>query len=199
MSEDIAVNAEFRQRDSRHLTIHECSGLRPLRLQSIKDFIETHSHPDLPLSQRLHAIWYEAVSSVAISRATNESDLRICVPMSESDFIDGVFGEGREILGLGGELAQRILQNRTDQLLLVPVVVVFTKFDLVVSKVLSGNAGVDSRNHENARATAHRMSEEHCRTFLRGNPVDVPSEMVSSEICFRTCYVGQLSKAVVFL
>ena len=111
MSGDIAASAEFPQRDSRHLTVHECSGLGPLRLQSIKDFIETHSHPDLPLSQRLHAIWYEAVSFVAVSRATDESDLRICVSMSESDFIDGVFGKGREILGLGGEHAQRILQN----------------------------------------------------------------------------------------
>ena len=53
----------------------------------------------------------EAVLSVAVRRTTDESDLRICVSMSESDFIDGVFGEGREILGLGGEHVQRILQN----------------------------------------------------------------------------------------
>ena len=70
----------------------------------------------------------------------------------------------------------------------MPVVVVFTKFDLVVSKVLSGIAGVDSRSYESGRATAHRMSEEHCRTFLRGNSADVPFEMVSSKLCFYTCY-----------
>ena len=53
----------------------------------------------------------EAVLSVAVRRITDESDFRICVSMSESDFIGGVFGEGREIPGLGGEHAQRILQN----------------------------------------------------------------------------------------
>jgi len=35
--------------------------------------------------------------------------------MSESNFIDGVFGEGEEILGLGGEHAQRVLLSRTEQ------------------------------------------------------------------------------------
>jgi len=47
--------------------------------------------------------------SVVVSCTTDEDELRICVSMSESDFIDGVFGEGGEILGLGGEYAQRIL------------------------------------------------------------------------------------------
>jgi len=47
--------------------------------------------------------------SVVVSCTTDEGELRICVSMSESDFIDGVFGEGGEILGLGGEYAQRIL------------------------------------------------------------------------------------------
>ena len=47
--------------------------------------------------------------SVVVSCTTDEDELRICVSMSESDFIDGVFGGGGEILGLGGEYAQRIL------------------------------------------------------------------------------------------
>ena len=75
-------------------------------------------------------------------------------------------------------------KTELNRLPLVPVVVVFTKFDLVVSKVLSGIAGVDSRSHESAKATAHRMSEERCRTFLRGNSADFPFEMVSSKLCF---------------
>ena len=50
----------------------------------------------------------EAVS-VVVSCTTDECELRICVSMSESEFIDGLFGEGGEILGLGGEYAQRIL------------------------------------------------------------------------------------------
>ena len=80
---------------------------------------------------------------------------------------------------------------------LVPVVVVFTKFDLVVSKVLSDIAGADSQSHESASATAHRMSEERCRIFLRRNPADVSFEIVSSTLCFHTCYLEQVSYTVV--
>lgn len=57
----------------------------------------------------------KAVSYVAISYTTDEGELRICVSMSESDFVDGVFGEGEEILGLGGEHAQRMTFKRTEQ------------------------------------------------------------------------------------
>lgn len=37
---------------------------------------------------------------------TDEGELRICVSMSECDFVDGAFGEAGDILGLGGEHAQ---------------------------------------------------------------------------------------------
>ena len=53
--------------------------------------------------------------SVVVSCTADDGELRICVSISESDFIDGVFGEGGEILRLGGEYAQRILRNRTEQ------------------------------------------------------------------------------------
>jgi len=46
---------------------------------------------------------------------TDEGELRIGVSMPESDFIDGVFGKGWEIQELGGEFAQRMLLDRTEQ------------------------------------------------------------------------------------
>jgi len=88
--------------------------------------------------------------------------LRICVPAS--DVIDGRLGDGvEEILGL-----------RT-----VPVVIVFTKFDLVVSRVLFDIARGDTRYHERARARAHTMYEDACRDMLHKEPRDVPAEIVS--------------------
>ncbi|KAH9977502.1 hypothetical protein BJV74DRAFT_153229 [Russula compacta] len=85
----------------------------------------------------------------------------ICVTMS--DAIDGRLDEGvRVILGMG-----------------VPVVLVFTKFDKIVSKVLSDIRGGDSRNpYESARSTAHTMFEGSCRSFFPRNPV--PVEVVST-------------------
>ncbi|KAI0246858.1 hypothetical protein BJV78DRAFT_1364569 [Lactifluus subvellereus] len=86
----------------------------------------------------------------------------ICVPTS--DLIDGNLGDGvEEILG-----TQK-----------VPVVLIFTKFDLLVSQVLLDTAGGDPRYHEHAKARAQDMCEESCRRLLRKHPKDVPAETVS--------------------
>ncbi|KAH8994220.1 hypothetical protein EDB92DRAFT_1944104 [Lactarius akahatsu] len=79
----------------------------------------------------------------------------ICVPAS--DAIDGQLGKGaEEILGL-----------RT-----VPVVLVFTKFDMVVSKVLFDIPRGDAQPHERAKAQALKMLEESChRLFHRDSRV----------------------------
>jgi hypothetical protein len=64
----------------------------------------------------------------------------------------------------------------------VPVVLVFTKFDLVVSQVLFDIAGGDPQHHEHARVRAQSMYEESCRRLLHEHFKDVPAEIVSS-IC----------------
>ncbi|KAI9456396.1 hypothetical protein BJY52DRAFT_1381678 [Lactarius psammicola] len=88
----------------------------------------------------------------------------ICVPAS--DVIDGRLGNGvEEILGL-----------RT-----VPVVIVFTKFDVVVSQVLFDVAGGDTQHHERARVKAHIMYEDSCRRVFHKEPRDMPAVVVSQK------------------
>ena len=104
--------------------------------------------------------------------------LRICVPAS--DAIDGRLGSGiEEILGLrsGMSVHMRCLYTR---LILrpVPVVLVFTKFDVVVSQVLF-DIGGDAQHHAHARTRAISIYEESCRRIFHKESRDVPVEIVS--------------------
>ncbi|KAH9172741.1 hypothetical protein EDB89DRAFT_2164433 [Lactarius sanguifluus] len=86
----------------------------------------------------------------------------ICVPAS--DVITGRLGDGVEdILGF---------EN-------VPVVVVFTKFDLVVSQVPLNSPSGGPQHHERARARAR--IEESCRRLFHKDSKDVPAEIVSDD------------------
>jgi hypothetical protein len=58
----------------------------------------------------------------------------------------------------------------------VPVILVLTKFDIVVSKVLFEIAPDDPQQHGRARADAHAMYEDSCRRLFHK---DVPTEVVS--------------------
>ncbi|KAH9057194.1 hypothetical protein EDB87DRAFT_1131474 [Lactarius vividus] len=88
----------------------------------------------------------------------------ICIPAS--DAISGRLGDGvEEILGLRN----------------VPVVVVFTKFDVVVSQVRLDSP---SESHERARTRAHTMYEDSCRRLFHKDPRDVPAEIVSENTRF---------------
>jgi hypothetical protein len=64
--------------------------------------------------------------------------------------------------------------------MVVPVVLVATKFDLVVSQVPADIAGDAARHHEHARARAHAMYKRTCRSLLPSHLKDVPAEAVSS-------------------
>jgi hypothetical protein len=61
----------------------------------------------------------------------------------------------------------------------VPVILVLTKFDVVVSKVLSDTPRDDAQQCESARAKALAMYEESCRRLFQKDPRDVPAEIVS--------------------
>ncbi|KAI9451140.1 hypothetical protein BJY52DRAFT_1191197 [Lactarius psammicola] len=63
----------------------------------------------------------------------------------------------------------------------VPVILVFTKFDMVVSEVLFDIARGDARQHELARSRAHEMCENSCRRLFNKDPRDVPAEIVSEK------------------
>ncbi|KAN0138726.1 hypothetical protein V8E53_003714 [Lactarius tabidus] len=110
-----------------------------------------------------------------ISRRTDPSSspserlhaIWICVPAS--DAIAGRLGDGvEEILGLRN----------------VPVVLVFTEFDVVVSQVLSEIAGGGAQYHGHARAGALTMLEDSCRRLFHKDLRDVPAAIVSEKSIF---------------
>ena len=102
--------------------------------------------------------------------------------MPASDVIDGKLGDGmEEILALNkGERANERPFCLTKQATVVPVVVVATKFDLVITQTLIDIAGGNPRFYEEAKASAHERYERSCRSLFRRNPRDVPVEIVSS-------------------
>ena len=61
----------------------------------------------------------------------------------------------------------------------MPVVLVFTKFDELVSEVLFDTPGGDSQHHERAKNKAQGMCEK-SRGRLLKNVKNVPAEIVSS-------------------
>jgi hypothetical protein len=61
----------------------------------------------------------------------------------------------------------------------VPVILVLTKFDVVVSKVLFDIYRGDARQYEHARTGAHTMYQDSLRRRFDKDPRDVPAEIVS--------------------
>jgi len=66
----------------------------------------------------------------------------------------------------------------------VPVIIVATKFDLVVSQALFDIARGDNRFYEGARTAAHERYDQSCRSLFPRNTKVVPVEAVSSTLCF---------------
>jgi hypothetical protein len=71
----------------------------------------------------------------------------------------------------------------------VPVILVFTKFDEVVSQVLLDSFSGAPQYHERARASAHTTYEESCHRIFDKEPRDVPAEIVSG-IYFPSRIIG---------
>ena len=72
----------------------------------------------------------------------------------------------------------------------VPVILAFTKFDVVVSKVLFDIARGDTLQYEGARAEAHANCEHSIRRRFGEDPRDVPAEIVSSAYYSLTLYAS---------
>ena len=99
-----------------------------------------------------------------------DGEPRICVPMS--DVINGQEDKGLKLLlGTGGKGSQMDFAVEIKRMIIVPLVIVFTMFDLIVH---------DDPSHENeyekARAAAYMTWEGRCCTLF-GN---VRGEIVSS-------------------
>lgn len=106
--------------------------------------------------------------------------------MPASGIIDGNLGDGMdEILGMNkGEYADWQPLHLTEQATVVPVVVVATKFDLVVSRVLFDIANGDTRFYEEAKTTAYERYKRSCRSLFSRGTRDVAVEAVSSTESF---------------
>ena len=73
----------------------------------------------------------------------------------------------------------------------MPVILVLTKFDVVVSEVLVDTTHGDVLQYERARARAHAICEDSIRRRFGKDPRDVPTEIVSGTFFSSTvCFVG---------
>jgi hypothetical protein len=103
-----------------------------------------------------------------------DGELRICIPIS--DVIHGQVDQGvKMLLDTGGEVAQRDLTFEMIRCPSVPLVVVFTKLDLIVPNVSS------SRND----------FEERCRSQFGKVPAEIVSSIYSF-VCVRVRVVSHL-------
>ncbi|KAH9018529.1 hypothetical protein EDB85DRAFT_2294479 [Lactarius pseudohatsudake] len=99
----------------------------------------------------------------------------ICVPIS--DAIEGGLGDGvKAILGMKK----------------VPVLIVFTKFDLLVSRVQFEITRGDIQTHEHPGVRAHAMYENLCGSLFHRDPKDVPAVIFSEKPAYRYL-IGELT------
>ncbi|KAH9041168.1 hypothetical protein EDB84DRAFT_1474613 [Lactarius hengduanensis] len=99
----------------------------------------------------------------------------ICVPIS--DAIEGGLGNGvKAILGMKK----------------VPVLIVFTKFDLLVSRVQFDITRGDIQTHEHPGVRAHAMYENLCDSLFHRDPKDVPAVIFSEKPAYRYL-IGELT------
>ena len=81
----------------------------------------------------------------------------------------------------------------------MPVILVFTKFDMVVSQIPSDTSRDDAQQHERARAMALAMYEDSCRRLFQKDPRDVPAEIISGTDSFSSyaSYGDRLTSSIV--
>ena len=66
----------------------------------------------------------------------------------------------------------------------MPVVLVITKFDMVVSKVLFDSFSDAPQQLNRARDSANRICEDSCRRLFDKEPGAIPAEIVSGTCSF---------------
>ncbi|KAI9438752.1 hypothetical protein H4582DRAFT_195796 [Lactarius indigo] len=117
-------------------------------------------------SQSLETIWDFISYRTDASRSASERlhAIWICVPVSEA--LEGGLGEGvKAVLGMKK----------------VPVLIVFTKFDLLVSRVRFDITHGDIQTHEQPGVQARAMYENFCGSLFHKDPKDVPAVIFSEK------------------
>ncbi|KAH9172756.1 hypothetical protein EDB89DRAFT_859458 [Lactarius sanguifluus] len=74
----------------------------------------------------------------------------------------------------------------------VPVLIVFTKFDLLVSRVQFDITRGDIQTHEHPGVRAHAMYENLCSSLFHRDPKDVPAVIFSEKPAYRDL-IGELT------
>ena len=72
----------------------------------------------------------------------------------------------------------------------MPVVLVITKFDVVVSQALFDSFSDTPQQLNRARDSANRMYEESCRHAFAKEPGNIPAEIVSGTCSFLPYFWG---------
>lgn len=72
----------------------------------------------------------------------------------------------------------------------MPVIIVFTKFDLVISSIVLESKGESSQQEERASIRAYTQCERACHSLFLREPKDVPAEIVSGS---ESLYCGTVS------
>ncbi|KAI9438741.1 hypothetical protein H4582DRAFT_195156 [Lactarius indigo] len=127
-------------------------------------------------SQSLETIWdfisYHTDPNSSASERLHA--IWICVPIS--DVLEGGLGEGvKAVLGMKK----------------APVLIVFTKFDLLVTRAQFDTTRGDIQTREH-RARAHAMFESLCDSLFHKDPKDVPAVIFSEKRAYRDL-IGELT------
>ncbi|KAH9003566.1 hypothetical protein EDB86DRAFT_3100095 [Lactarius hatsudake] len=142
-------------------------------------YLAVHEHSGFESgdSQSMETIWDFISYRTDVSRSDSERlhAIWICIPIS--DAIEGGLGEGvKAILGMKK----------------VPVMIVFTKFDLLVSRVQFDTTRGDVQTHEHPGAKAHAMYENLCGSLFHKDPKHVPAVIFSEKRAYKDL-IGELT------
>ena len=127
-------------------------------LEMVKNFIQTRGQ-NAELKNQLHVIWW--VHSFIIDWHCYLSANRYCIPMDDHRPISAVEEEFFK-LGTGGGnffVCCFLCPFYIFSIFLVPVVVIFTKFDALVIKSYS-NLRDQQKNHEEAKSAMHELANK---------------------------------------
>ncbi|KAH8979092.1 hypothetical protein EDB92DRAFT_426644 [Lactarius akahatsu] len=142
-------------------------------------YLEAHEYSGFESggSQSLQTIWDFISYRTDVNRSVSERLHAIWICVSISDAIDGGLGEDvKAILGMKK----------------VPVLIVFTKFDVLVSRVQFDIAHGDIQTHEHPGVRAHAMYENLCGSLFNRDPKDAPAVIFSEKRAYRDL-IGELT------
>ncbi|KAJ7059137.1 hypothetical protein C8F01DRAFT_274120 [Mycena amicta] len=179
------INEEIKSPQNDRFVLHDSKGFEPgdtNNLNTAKSFIESRSGPKVPLNERVHAVWY--VQCVVVVEHFHHRRLCVQTPFA-----------GGRIFETGDESFLELATSRK-----IPVVVVFTQYDRLVSKE-EENPDLDniSDDDEVARAAARRAEERfenECVGAVRKLKVKATIESARTSGLYEKTVQGKVVQAI---